>query len=307
MTPKDFRIGNDRDLGGTMMQLLNSQLDTMGKFCLEPMRNREKNVHEIRKVIKRSRTLLKLVRDSIGYAGYYRENQVLRAHHRSLGRSRELDVLRVTMAEIHQRYSGLFSEILYDDILDRIQEEQKNETALLRRKMVYQRIAGDIEAMQSRLPHYVFREEGFRIIEGGLKRTYRQGRNQMASAFAKDAEPFQVHEFRKKGKYLYYQLELLRPAFPRVLKAYARIMEKLTDLLGEYNDLHHAELIIPGLFEGRRYPRRSISTLFDLFVEERERLKRVALAHSEHMYVEDPEQFIFRVRSYWETFVRKSN
>jgi CHAD domain-containing protein len=303
MTPKDFRIGPQKELGTEMKRLLSLQLQCIRRYCLTPLKSSEKNIHEIRKAIKRSRAVLKLMRDSMGYAGYYRENHLLQEHHRLFGAARELHVLRNTMKGIDERYSGLFSEAVYDEVLDLIQENLEAEKNRLKRTAVLERLAASLEEPLSRIDYYHVEEEGFEVVRRGLERIYSQGRSSLHAAFSEHATMMQLHEFRKKGKYLYYQLELLRPAFPRVIKAYARTMEQLTDLLGACHDLHRARMTIPELFNGRRAPRRSLAPLFTLFEEEQVRMKREARTYSENMFVEGPQQFVSRVQTFWENYI----
>ena len=46
---------------------------------------------------------------------------------------------------------------------------------------------------------YELSGDGFEIIEGGLSRIYRQGRDMGEMIFNQDADAFEIHAFRKKA------------------------------------------------------------------------------------------------------------
>jgi CHAD domain-containing protein len=76
----------------------------------------------------------------------------------------------------------------------------------------------------------------FALLGPGLKKTYRRGRKAMQRAYAQPhADAF--HDWRKRTKYLGYQLRLLQPGWPKLIKAQRRAVKALQGLLGEDHDL----------------------------------------------------------------------
>jgi len=301
MANVEFRIGENRNLPVEIRRLYANQLNHIDETCNSVRFNEAERVHEIRKSFKRSRALLRLLRDHIGYSSYFRENNQLKSLHRLLSGVRDLEVLRQTMKSVNDLYSRLFSEVLYDSIMEFIYQGLKRDMQLLHDQKVYATISSECTRIRERMDLIPGRGEGFYVIGTGLGRIYHQGQDRLKVIYGKHATPEQIHDFRKRAKYLYYHFEVLRPLFPRVMKAYARTLEQLTDILGKHNDLVRAKAIIPGMFTGKRYPSRSISVLFDLFEQEKSRLMSASHRFSNNIYTEEPDKFIHRLESYWNT------
>jgi CHAD domain-containing protein len=73
-------------------------------------------------------------------------------------------------------------------------------------------------------------------VRTGLERAYRRGRRDLRRV-RQDASDEAVHEWRKRVKDLWYQLRLLRNAWPAPLKAASDEAHELSALLGDHHDL----------------------------------------------------------------------
>ena len=174
------------------------------------------------------------------------------------------------------------------------------------------------------------RIEGWRVsdsarsIRGGLTRTYRRGRRQLKLAVpflsgapaplvaATDtdvghhpgaapghtaAEVF--HTWRKRAKYLRYQLELLGPAWPAVLDATSDELHRLTDLLGDGNDATQLAAA-PAL--AQRGMESVASFMTSLCTAHRDGLWRRAVDLGTRLYAEPPKPFVDRVGVYYDAW-----
>ena len=105
-------------------------------------------------------------------------------------------------------------------------------------------VAGRERVPQWELPSELGHEDaGWSLIGPGLRKTYKRGRRGMQEAYSEPSVAA-FHEWRKRAKYLRYQLRLVRRGWPRVLKATHKEVKGLGDLLGDDHDLAVLEQII---------------------------------------------------------------
>src|SRR5262249_40905727 len=117
-------------------------------------------------------------------------------------------------------------------------EKRKQEVCgrVLQEEDTFTSVSQSIEEGRCRLRKWGFAHKGWRALEGGLKRVYAQGRDAL-EASAADATTENLHEWRKQGKYLWHQLQLLEPVWPETMKELADQSHHLTQLLGDNHDL----------------------------------------------------------------------
>src|SRR5205823_11132224 len=70
----------------------------------------------------------------------------------------------------------------------------------------------------------------------GFKRIYRRGRRAYHTA-RNEPSTENLHELRKRAKYLWYAAQIVRAAAPKKMKRVARRAHELSDLIGEDHDL----------------------------------------------------------------------
>jgi hypothetical protein len=76
----------------------------------------------------------------------------------------------------------------------------------------------------------------FSAVAGGLCKTYGRGRNALHAAYAEPSDE-SFHEFRKRAKYHWYHLRLLRRIWRDMLGVQREAADELSDLLGDDHDL----------------------------------------------------------------------
>ena len=157
-------------------------------------------IHGARKDLKKIRAVLRLVRAELGDELYGAENERYRDAGRLLSESRDAEVKLQTLSALR----GRFDEDLPADAARRWKESLRRER---------DEIAG---AGAGALPDRI----------GQASRAIEEGR---------DAE--NVHEWRKRSKDLWYQLRIVREAWPQPLEATGDQAHELADLLGDHHDL----------------------------------------------------------------------
>jgi CHAD domain-containing protein len=248
-------------------------------------------VHRARKEVKKSRSLLRLVRPGLKNSVYRRENETLRDAARTVANVRDADVMVETVDLLRERFAGRLPAQAFTGLRDRLAKDAESS-----REQTGGDVGGELtealDAVAARVGDWPLDGAGWGVVRKGIARSYRRGREAFAAA---DSDPTteNLHEFRKRVKDLWYQQRLLRPAWPAVLGAQADEAHVLADLLGDDHDLgvlserlrddpatEHTEAVL-GLIDERRD----------------ELLARIRVL-GRRVYAEKPKAFERRLRTY---------
>lgn len=258
-------------------------------------------VHDVRKRLKKVRAILRLARGEIGGALYAGEN----ARYRDLGR------LLAPLRDSHTRLEAVRS--LQEHHRTLLADDFQGVETLLRADRS-RRVAGFADGGIRRQALSALREaedgpatwplggRSFDTLRPGLFRVYRQGRTRMKAALASPS-PDRYHDWRKRAKYLGYQLRILEPACPAVLGRTRKTLHDMTALLGEAHDLSELEVAVRG-FEAPFSNGPQVELLAELVAGRCAVLHPRARTLGERVYAEEPQAFVDRIASYWSTWRR---
>ncbi len=271
-----------------------------------------KGVHSARKAMKRIRAMLRLVRDEIGHDIYKAENTVLRDVARVLSPVRSAHVLRTLAASLIAELPGSVPAHAANHLLASLDRLSNNEsTAVLDNEQVMTDVLTTLLVTRSRFESWpvvdtdlsTHQEPRHRIpdtfasIEPSIRRVYRRGRRAMRVAIEEPTEQG-FHEWRKRVKYLRYQMEALHLMWPEVIGGTAEALDTLAETLGDEHDLAelgHLIMTHPSFVpddDGRR-------TLLVEIARRRLDLQALALRIGETVYHEKPRAFTARLEQYW--------
>jgi CHAD domain-containing protein len=107
-----------------------------------------------------------------------------------------------------------------------------------------------------------------------------------------------LHEWRKRVKDLWHQLQLLQAARPEVLEKLAEQAHALADFLGDDHDLAVLRQLLteqPGPFGGQA----AVDQLVHLIDRSRAEFQRQAAELGRHVYWDPPGVFMGRVKGFW--------
>ncbi|HJT80627.1 MAG TPA: CHAD domain-containing protein [Chthoniobacterales bacterium] len=190
-------------------------------------------VHEIRKHLKKARAALRLVRKEIGRSAFRQQDHWLRDAGRLVSEVRDAEVRLSTVRQLqsikprrrrapYPRLEQMLALEL-ENFLAAFAEWQNQTLPLLQQA----RAATD----RWTVAHFDARQLG-RIIQ----KSYKCARSSLRAA-RKNPSPECFHEFRADAKLLLYQLRILRPINPVVLKNLADELKAVGELLGRAHDL----------------------------------------------------------------------
>jgi CHAD domain-containing protein len=293
---KDFQLILESPLEEGIKKLIYDQI-SRARDQIENQTDIHLAVHESRRTLKRIRAVLRLVRDEIGYSNYYRENILMRDLGRRLSGARDHQVLLRTFSSLEEVYPASFS----GSEISRIKQSVEEQIDLEINHFMYdlggfEQFKDDLVDALGRVDQYCTIRNDFLAIENGLRRNYKQGRNLLKQIGREDHEIF--HEFRKRSKYFLHHIQILRPLFPRLMKAYAKSIQKYSELLGETRDYYRLEMFLeePG---SQPIPADSRKKMTGKIRQVRNELLEKIFLDSSHIYAEKPGALVNRMRRYY--------
>jgi CYTH domain-containing protein/CHAD domain-containing protein len=248
-------------------------------------------IHGARKDLKKARAALRLIREELGEQ-FKCENRALRDAARLLSASRDAEVKLKTLdglvggaGDAPPAATALWHEALSAD-RDRIVGGEGDQIGAA---------VAAIEGVVARAPEWRIRHDGWKLLAPGLDTAYCEGRE--AFAALGDSPSFEaVHDLRKRGKDLWYQVRLLRDAWEPVLDATAEELHDFTDLLGDHHDL---AVLAEDLADRPQVAAAQRETLQALIEARQAELLGEARAAGTRIYAEKPKAFGRRLHAYW--------
>ncbi|MDR8390449.1 CHAD domain-containing protein [Aliifodinibius sp. S!AR15-10] len=279
-----------------MIQECNKALDYLDNASGEEQRHEA--VHEARKAFKKNRACLRLVRDQIDY--YEEENAWFR------DRGREISDIRdaTSSLEVLERLQEQFDSHLYENAFNAIEKQLRSYRKELAKKVFNQekRLESIQEALKKKLetiPCWPLKIQSFDELRPSIKRTYKRGCKGLQRSLEQgNVEDF--HEWRKRAKYLRYQIDVLNRIWPPVLETLEDELHAVTDFIGTLNDLDTLQHIIQKM--DRPFDNREEEMMFNALLEKQQCImKEHALLKGRKFYCDSPSDFCDRLEVYWET------
>lgn len=260
-------------------------------------------VHQVRKRCKKIRGLLRLVRPAAEELYQY-ENAVFRDAAGQLSYVRDAQALVETFDDLVQTY---------DDQIDSSRFASVRQALVARRERIT-RDDGMLEKQLSDFRHQMSEarvridawsldEKGFDALGKGLAKTYGRGRRAMHTAQAKPT-PENFHQWRKRAKYHWYHLRILKPLWEEVLKKQRDEADRLGEILGDDHNL----AVLAGILQQDPEPygkRRDVQVLLAFIESRRAELQAQSRGVGERLYAEKEKHLVRRFRQYWTSWRRE--
>ncbi|HTU13631.1 MAG TPA: CHAD domain-containing protein [Solirubrobacterales bacterium] len=292
-TPGKFRLDHERPAADVKRVARERVRTALAHLRESTPENRVAAIHDARKDIKKMRAVLRLVRSDLGKKTFRGENHRYRDAARLLSGSRDADVLIETVESLSGEYppDAPPLEGLLRDLRTRRDEEAERDIESTGRLA---QAAEAIEEGGGLIDGWTLESSDWALFERGLRRTYRDGRRAMSN-LGPDPSTEAIHEWRKRVKDLWYQLRLLRRAWPPPLKAQAAETGRLAELLGDRNDLS----VLLAELQRREDDDQDFTVLAGMAKERQLELLDRAIPLGHRIYAESPADFAARIGAYW--------
>lgn len=250
-----------------------------------------RHVHEVRKHLKKTRAILRVICDEIGAKEFKRENRRLRDAGRKLSPLRDAEIRLKTLDRLREQFLGGRNE--FPQIHRRL--------SLARRECAAEASAALKKVRKclrtARRHGRDFKVSGLDadIFCDAVRRTFRRARAALRAA-DKGREHEAIHELRKRLKDLWYQLRIACPVRPKALEPQVGQAKELTELLGEYLDL---AVLRTALEDGEPETSEERAAATALIDRRQPQLLEPAFELAEAFLAERPGAFAKRFRGYF--------
>lgn len=260
--------------------------------------SRDEMVHEVRKSLKKLRTLLRLVRPAVGRRTYQRANIAFRDTSRPLTEVRDAAILvealdKTTKGQRPGARARSFGNVRKE--LVRHQRDVRDK--VLTEEGAFRLVDSAMKDALDRLDDWADVKDKWSSVEEGVQRVYRRARRAFAAA-RQTPTVEHLHEWRKQSRYLRHQLELLRGLKPAVLGPLASRTDHLGELLGDDHDLAMLRREVAGDPERFGGP-QAIASLLGRIDHRREKLEGLAISIGRTIFKRAPNDFVGRLHRYW--------
>lgn len=195
-------------------------------------------IHDLRVALKRWQALLRLLEDPIGGEAVVLRHEA-RLLAREFGRSRDAQSVLDALADIAKQRGAeppAMSKRTEATITRRLQEARDASEAAQLLAGANQRLDDGLARASACLANWPLERISFDSIVTALARSYRRARRRLPRKW-EDADPEDIHEFRKAIVAFRYQLDLIAPLWPKVWHAFIDEVQRLRLQLGRSNDL----------------------------------------------------------------------
>jgi CHAD domain-containing protein len=227
----------DESVSKGMKRIVDELIESAIAYIEQPSADREEDLHQVRLAIKRLRAILRLLRPLVSKTFFKRENARLRSAARRLARLRDLAVARRTLEQVTDKLASHLQHAQIQEVFESFLAQTPASSHYDKdREMALQLAARALAEMRQAFHSLALPDHGWKTIEPGLKKLYRQNRVWMMRASSSNkAEDF--HGWRKRVKYYFYLLKMLTTIWPKRLEKTIKCLDRLQDKLGKDHDL----------------------------------------------------------------------
>lgn len=256
-------------------------------------KNRDEAIHDARVAFKKIRALLRFARAKNNDDVFAVEMCCYRKAGRRLSDLRDATVMIAAFDGLTEHYADQLSSNAFAELRKPLVRRRHTQRSDENKALAD--VARMLTSARPRVAKWPIADAGFGALRKGMKRTYKQGRIRMAQAqAAPNIETF--HAWRKRVKDLWYQVRLLTPAWPVMVKTLADELERLADYLSADHDL---AILRQRVLQQSPGDQTQLEALVALIDQRRGELEMEANRLGKRLYVESPNTFVCRFEAFW--------
>jgi CHAD domain-containing protein len=289
-----YELRRDQSLGHELRRICRKQVELALAVATGEKEADDTPVHETRRHLKKARAALRLVKNEIGPALFKRQDHCLRDVARLISEVRDAEVRLQTVRQLqdtrrqNQRNYHRVEQTLVLELESFVVGFAEWQTQAV---PILKKVAEEIDEWS--LDNFDCRQ-----LRRAVQKSYKQARKALAAAKACGAaEDF--HSFRTKAKQLLYQLNILRPLNPVVLKNLSEEVHAVGNLLGRAHDLSFLGDRIDRDGEDGKFQQEG-RELLAVIEENGSELQRAASDLADHFFAERPRDFGCRIAAWLE-------
>jgi CHAD domain-containing protein len=297
-----YELRHDETLDDNLCRISRKQIEGAIAIAKGEAKFDDTPVHEMRKHLKKARAALRLVRKEIGRGLYRSQDHRLRDVGRLTSEIRDAEVRLQTVREL-QEVTQRDGQGTYGNLEVMLTLELENFMAAFAEWQT--QAVPLLEKAVSAVDCWALDQFNCKQLCCAVQVSYRRARKALATATA-DPTTENFHQFRTRAKTLWYQLRILRPVNPVVLKTLSDDLHSVGDLLGRAHDLSFLGERLRSEHGKSKWQREGQRLLAVIEVSQCD-LQRGAAELAEHFFAERPRDFSSRVASWLQDWEGKSS
>jgi CHAD domain-containing protein len=198
--------------------------------------NAEETIHELRKRLKRMRALIRLVRHDIGSKAFRLIDDRLQHSAKQLTDLRDAEVLVQTVDELKNDRGVRIGPNAFQRLREQL--VTRHNTAMVDLIQHHDRVCiirKCLKKARRDIRQWIL-GSGWPLIKHGIMATYEKSQNCQIEAIA-DPSIENLHSWRKEMKYLWHQIQFIRPLHARRISPLEKSLHDLARTLGDDHDL----------------------------------------------------------------------
>ncbi|MEZ4829161.1 MAG: CHAD domain-containing protein [Bacteroidia bacterium] len=298
----NFQLQASESLPDGIRRILYEEID-FAHSSLQAQENIHEGVHDARKSFKKIRAVIRFVRDEIGSEQYMLENTWYRDAGRKLSALRDATAMIETLDKIRIQYPQSISDKTYT-VLEKtlLKNQEEISDLLLVQKNIRQTVSFLLVEGRERIEKLNLSTNSFRAIKKSIRRVYIQGYDGLALSLD-DPSDFNLHEWRKSVKHIWYHILLLRNIWPGMMDAYAEELHALSEMLGTDHDLAVLNESLENKSLDIGDESAEIQTL-NIIAQYRHEIHMNIYALASKIFRQRPNDFVEYLETYWNTWRR---
>lgn len=255
-------------------------------------------VHQARKRLKKIRAVIRLVRDRLGSEVYQQENACFRDLGRKLAILRDSKVQIATVDNLTSHFADTIAPDTFRNLRQELRVDYRREYQRVIDEGVVIAVKNQLKDAQTEIDRWTIESDDWSALAKSLKCVYKRGYKGLNRALSEPTAD-NLHDWRKRVKYLRYQLRILCPIWSEMMTGWVNRTHELADYLGEDHDLavlHEFVQIQPERFDHEH----TLEILTDLCNRRRAELQSAAMFLGTRIYTEKPQDFVNRLGNYWQ-------
>jgi CHAD domain-containing protein len=282
-----YQLKHGQTLGDNLRRICRKQIEAAIAITTGEKKASDTPVHEVRKHLKKARAALRLVRKEIGHGLFREQDRCLRNVGRLTSEIRDAEVRLQTVRQLQgitqRRGRGAYANLEGMLIL-----ELENFMAAFAEWQT--QAVPMLERANANIDCWPLDQFNCKQLRCAVQRT-------------PTVQNF--HQFRTRAKRLWYELRILRPINPIVLKNLSDDLRALASLLGRAHDLSFLGDRLRVADQKSEWEREGHKLLAVIEVSQ-EDLQRGAAELADHFFAERPRDFGTRVASWLEDWENKT-
>ena len=294
-----LKIDLQEKISTNAARIMNGRLERC-RAALE-QQDAHKAIHDTRKQMKKIRAFGRLMRKEIGEKKYKMTNIYYRDISQKISEARDTAAMLNTMNLIAEDVSTDAQEKAFKDIKNHLVARKSAVSRRLKKEEVLEAIKSDLARAEKIHASWKIKHKGFSTFGGGLGKTYERCQKAMKKAYKKNTvESF--HAWRKRAKYLRYQVAYLREVWHKPMKSLEKELHQLTDYLGDDHDLAVLKAHIEQMDYEDQEARTSLIFVID---HKRAAIQRLARPLGEKILLDSKKDFLKRLEFYWKKSLKE--